>query len=369
MSQYQIECADVRTWSQTYTGPQFHALFCDAPYELREVDDPDQIQATSGFMGKEWDGSGITFQPDTWLALSHHLLPGAYLFVFAGTLNDDLISLAMRRAGLRKHHKMLGWVYGKGMPKPARLDDQIDKAAGHTQPVVGVVDRRGLFDGKTRSSKAINTNWREAEGRTDVRDVSQKVITEPVTPLAKAWAGHRYGKQSLKPAIEPVLVFQKPYQGKPLDSITRTGAGALDITTTQTNHRWPANFYLDQSLSDHMNAQAGMDAAAYFFNVETAIEEADPIFYCAKPGKVERNAGTEGNPHPTVKPLSLTRWLASMLLPPVLYAPRRLLVPFAGSGSEMIGGMLAGWDEVLGIDFDPGWSAIAEQRAAYWQSH
>ncbi len=31
------------------------------------------------------------------------------------------------------------------------------------------------------------------------------------------------------PAVEPILCFQKPYKGRPLDSITKTGAGALNI--------------------------------------------------------------------------------------------------------------------------------------------
>ncbi|KKL18257.1 hypothetical protein LCGC14_2477280, partial [marine sediment metagenome] len=30
--------------------------------------------------------------------------------------------------------------------------------------------------------------------------------------------------------------------------------------------------------------------------------------------------------------------------------PRRLLVPFAGSGSEMVGAIEAGWDEIVGVE-------------------
>ena len=47
--------------------------------------------------------------------------------------------------------------------------------------------------------------------------------------------------------------------------------------------------------------------------------------------------GCIGNLNPTFKPVDLNRWLASMLLPPASVQPRRLLVPFAGVGSEMIG--------------------------------
>ena len=73
------------------------------------------------------------------------------------------------------------------------------------------------------------------------------------------------------------------------------------------------------------------------------------------------------NVHPTVKSVSLCVWLASLLLPPDSVKPRRILVPFAGSGSEMIGALLAGWDEVIGIEQDAAYVTIAEARLTWWQ--
>ncbi len=104
----EIHHANAVEWAREYSGPLFHALFCDAPYEM-------------GFMGKEWDGSGVAFAPDTWEAFARVLYPGAFLFVAAGTINDDLISVAMRQAGLRKFHKMMGFCYGSGFPKASRV--------------------------------------------------------------------------------------------------------------------------------------------------------------------------------------------------------------------------------------------------------
>jgi len=40
-------------------------------------------------------------------------------------------------------------------------------------------------------------------------------------------------------------------------------------------------------------------------------------------------------------------------------------VPFCGSGSEIIGALKAGWDEVVGIELDPEYVAIAEARLAH----
>jgi len=133
-------------------------------------------------------------------------------------------------------------------------------------------------------------------------------------------------------------------------------------------------------------------ASRFFYNVDWSneIEErlgiADPVRYCAKASRAERDAGcgnleigTGGgmvgtadnlmhNTHPTVKPINLIRYLATLLLPPKECAPRRILVPFAGSGSELIGAMQAGWDEIVGVEREKEYCELAETRLAYWKN-
>lgn len=123
---------------------------------------------------------------------------------------------------------------------------------------------------------------------------------------------------------------------------------------------------------------------------------ASRFFFCAKPSRYERDLGCDHLPmmsaaemtdseegqarlnsprtgagrtggarnmHPTIKAIALTRYLATLLLPAerrqlamlpgIAAGPRRIIVPYAGSGSEMIGAVLAGWDEVVGIEREP----------------
>lgn len=114
-------------------------------------------------------------------------------------------------------------------------------------------------------------------------------------------------------------------------------------------------------------------------------------FYTAKASQGEREAGLVGhlpctichewhtvthvdargrtvscrrNPHLTVKPLDLARYLAQLIRPAV---PARILVPFSGVGSEMIGALLAGWDEILGIEQEEAFCQIARLRLAHWE--
>jgi site-specific DNA-methyltransferase (adenine-specific) len=445
----QVINANVLDWAKDYDGPPFHAILCDPPYNYQ-------------FMSKDWDDA-IAMHPETWGAIATHLLPGAFIMAFGGARTYHRLAVALEDAGLRIH-PAFGWLNGQGFPKATRVKH-------------------------------------------------------------KGWEGHRYGLQAIKPVLEFIALAQVPYEGKPMDSITASGAGALNIEqsrigsdTIQTNHynaigdmtsfhqsqagntydsskhqgRWPANFALghaagckplgtrrvrggsrwtkddtgaiwgsgDDSGINHADAdgletvvawecvdgcpvrrlgeQSGEQggkysapkarkrndgiglggnvvrfgtsdapdnygdkgtAARFYHNADWSYEvaeqlaAADAIRYQAKAARQERDAGLDGgqimpnagkrtlsggedtrgrpqalvrNGHPTVKPIALTKWLATLLIPPPEYAPRRILVPFSGSGSEMIGAYQAGWEEIVGIELEAEYCKIAKARLSYW---
>lgn len=68
----------------------------------------------------------------------------------------------------------------------------------------------------------------------------------------------------------------------------------------------------------------------------------------------------------TAKPISLSQWLSALLLPPDIYTPRRLLVPFTTSGNEIIGAMMAGWEEVVAIRTENKNIDALENRLRWW---
>lgn len=417
-------------WARTYTGPLFHALLCDPPYHLQSIvkrfgktdsapaqygKDGAFARASRGFMGKTWDGGDVAFDPETWAAFGSVMYPGAFGMAFASSRGWHRLAVAIEDGGFVIHPSIFGWAYGSGFPKATRVNH------GATQ-----------FD------------------------------------------GHRYGLQALKPALEPIIVFQKPYNGRPIDNITATGAGTLNIDAarigteeipsnqwvdnahpfgggagneyeTVTNRgRWPSNLVLlDNGAAQALDRQSGHlvsgqpsgmknadnniygqygkvpitgfgdegGASRFFFKVQEQIDCNDPVYYVAKASNDERNAGLENmpmvelghggkdvcgncggyilqtanrpsacscenpdrqnkkarNPHPTVKPIELARYLATLLLPPTEYAPRRLFVPFAGVASECIGAMQAGWDEITGVELTAEYIPIAQARIDYWR--
>lgn len=81
------------------------------------------------------------------------------------------------------------------------------------------------------------------------------------------------------------------------------------------------------------------------------------FFYCSKASRKERG---KNNDHPTIKPLKLCEYLAKLILPAIKHG--RLIVPYAGSGSEMISAFKAGWKQVIGIELEQKYIKIAQQR-------
>lgn len=67
------------------------------------------------------------------------------------------------------------------------------------------------------------------------------------------------------------------------------------------------------------------------------------------------------NPHPTVKPIAVMRWLTKMITPPGGTA----LDPFTGSGSTGVAAVLEGFD-FLGFELDPFYAKMAEKRIEHW---
>lgn len=90
---------DIMEWCKSYKGEKFHAILCDPPYEL-------------GFLGKEWDKSGIAFNPETWKALKEHLHDGGFGMAFASSRGWHRMAVAIEDAGFIIHPTIFGWAFG-----------------------------------------------------------------------------------------------------------------------------------------------------------------------------------------------------------------------------------------------------------------
>lgn len=335
----------------------------------------------SGFMGKAWDA--WVPPPELWREVFRVLKHGGHALVFAGSRTQDLMGMSLRLAGFEMRD-VIQWLYGSGFPKSHDVSKALDKMAG--------AEREVIAKGQSGST-AI---WSSEGGMGSFN------ITAPSTAQAKQWEG--WGT-ALKPAYEPALLVRKPLSGTVAQNTLDYGCGGLNVdgcrigdqggtkeidfdlyktksTTFEPSinggnkasidkGRWPSNVILNEQASEQLEQQAGTSR----------------FFYAAKASKSEREAGLEGFPlkkagamateetregkptnhpmraniHPTVKPIDLMRYLIRLITPP----HGTVLDPFMGSGSTGCAAALEGVS-FIGIEREPEYFAIAQQRVAYW---
>lgn len=388
------------------------SIVTDPPYGLSDHSEKDVVACMAawlsgrpfvtgkkGFMGKTWD-SWVP-GPEVWRECYRVLKPGAYMIVFASTRTDDLMSMACRLAGFRKHPAGV-WCFGSGFPKAANLSKALDKIGGVSAS--GIDFKKALACAVSVSGisrKQIDaecgftmrydtpydkdpkgwgcsfpgiTQWAKIKEVVPVSDiwdafvhgVDREIVrsgipkgksngiygdfateeynyTSSTTDAAKQHDGWYYGLQSLKPAIEPWLMFQKPHEGSMTDNVLKHGTGAINIDgcrvsgepphhnygrtsgekafagasdtpfNTPDSGRWPANLIHDGSecvtamfpdtksgsLSPDMNIKestgwSGGSQADRVKNTFTANSgSAARFFYCAKASKSDREEGME----------------------------------------------------------------------------
>lgn len=436
------DCRDVML-DMLLDGERFEAVITDPPYELTSIKDrfgkpgsaPAQggvfARSAGGFMGKQWDATGISYDAAMWRQCYDLMLPGAHIAAFGGTRTYHRIACALEDAGFELRDTLM-WIYGTGFPKSHDVSKGIDRTLGAEREVVAT--------GPTRASGMRGGSYIGGDGKPETR-----TMTAPGSPEAAAWQG--WGT-ALKPAYEPIILARKPLDGTVAQTVLAHGCGAINVSAcrvtdgtevggdrppyepnhgndvygegmgggawSNTSGRWPANVVHDGSpevleafarfgessekarLVSRNGARAsdgwGLaakstgvvygdagSAARFFpccpfgdddlrFHYSGKARKAERWSHCAACGVSfparDRDAHKDHGDitsHPTVKPLALMRWLATLLTRP----GGRILDPFAGTGSTLQAASMAGFRSV-GIERDPDYQAdIAARLAAY----
>jgi site-specific DNA-methyltransferase (adenine-specific) len=95
-------------------------------------------RASAGFMGKQWDGGDIAFQPEFWREVFRIMKPGAHLVCFGGTRTYHRMACAIEDAGF-EIRDCIQWLYGQGFPKSHDISKSIDKMNGAEREIIGVL--------------------------------------------------------------------------------------------------------------------------------------------------------------------------------------------------------------------------------------
>ena len=334
------------------------------------------------------------------------LKPGAIMLAFGGTRTYHRMVCAIEDAGF-EIRDTIAWVYGSGFPKSYNIGKGIDKQAG--------AEREFVCESPFKASA-------EAELRTKGKCQSGRTTHNPITKGNSGWDG--WGT-ALKPAMELIVVAMKPLDGTFAENALKWGVAGywidggrvgdfesnqpsglqryrewsdshtgqnrppMEATTSGSQGRFPANLIHDGSDEvtglfpmtgaskasyrglEHSGRHGGLaDLGGNIKDGTNTIRGHDDnggsaarFFYCAKASRAERDAGLDGiNPHPTIKPINLMRYLVRLTKTPT---GGIVLDPFMGSGTTGCACALEG-REFIGIEKEAEYVEIAEKRIAYW---
>jgi site-specific DNA-methyltransferase (adenine-specific) len=387
------DCLDILP---TLPDRSVDAVVTDPPYSI-------------SFMSRSWDThdtpAGFQQWCELWAAECLRVLkPGGHMLAFGGTRTWHRLVVAIEDAGFEMRDS-IAWLYGSGFPKSLDVSKAIDKAAGAEREVIG--QRKQEQGAASITRRAMQS----AQGyRPDGAEFGQLAgdsfnVTAPATPAAQQWQG--WGT-ALKPAFEPICVARKPIRGTVAANVQEFGTGALNIDDCRidTNGetwagnaanahedysgkvygqfgkqyakpsnpagRWPANVILDADQATALDEMSGgsqsrigkprsADSGEGWGMTSTGAEYDDQggasrFFYTAKAGSEERITHN-GTAHPTVKPLSLMRWLVRLVTPP----GGTILEPFAGSGTTVEAALLEGF-KIIAIEREADYLPLITQR-------
>ena len=416
---HKINHADIKEWAANYDGEPFDAILCDPPYELGFMGKSWDSTGIA-FDTDLWKDLLRICKPGAHLlafsgSRTYHRM--AVAIEDAGfEIRDQLIW--MYGSGFPKSLNI-----GKAVDKlQGNEREWVSKS-----PFQASEEAEKRSEGKCQSGRTTHPDITKGTSEWEGYGTALKPAHEPCVLARKPLDGTvannvlKHGTGGLNIDGSRVGItggethrggFQKQYVG---DKVDYENHGVKTDLTPRG--RFPANLIHDGSDEveavfpqtksgdikphHHKSNVYGGNALLSSKTINSSVAtygdsgSASRFFYCAKASKSERNAGLEGfedaertdyggfhsekgliengrnpenrvpmkNGHPTVKPLSLTKYLATLIKPPT---GGRLLVPFSGSGSEMIGALQAGWEYVEGVELTEEYIPIAEARIKYW---
>jgi site-specific DNA-methyltransferase (adenine-specific) len=312
----------------TFEPESVDAIVTDPPYAIglhNERWDSAAIREAAARAGHDRLGRSEAFE--VWCRLwatecLRAMKPGAFLLAFGSPRTGHRLACGLEDAGFEIRDTLM-WIYGKGMPKSRRY------------------------------------------------------------PGGRA--------TTLKPAFEPIVLARRPLDGTTEETLARHGTGALCAEECRTNGRHPANVIVGHAPGcEEGRCAPGCAAALIDEDAERTRRGSgrrtppSRFLYCPKVSRAERSAGCEhlpgrridllpnapngsrprkptGNPHPTVKPLELMRWLVRLACPP----GGLVLDPFCGSGTTGAAAAIEG-RRFVGIERESPYVEIAAARIAHW---
>ena len=165
------------------------SVICDPPYEL-------------GFMNKQWDNTGISYNVDLWREVLRIMKPGAYLLAFGGSRTYHRLACAIENAGFEIRDAFI-WLYTQNQAKAMGLDHFINKMKVNEKKKIQI--REEL------------SGWK--------------------TP-------------QIKSCFEPIALAQKPTEKTYLNNVLKYEVGLFNTKARIGRNMYPANVFTVGSINE-----------------------------------------------------------------------------------------------------------------------
>lgn len=346
------------------------AVVTDPPYHLASIvsrlGSPDAApiqsgatgayqRASQGFMGQVWDGGDVAFRVDTWRRVYDVMKPGAHLVAFAATKGYHRMVCAIEDAGF-EIRDMLCWLYGTGFPKSHNMAGEWEGWGSALKPAVEPI----VLAQKPISESSIEANV--ARWSVGALNIDASRIPVDDAQYARNCSGRRGHDKNRERSMDFHLTAGKGSDiGRWPANVLHDGSeevleafaaygerGAIAPVHTRSADKFRSTYGAFKGNIDEAGSTFRGDAgsAARFFYSSKATQ-GERIFECRQCGQHRIGKPDCGHDafrtHPTVKPISLMRWLVEMVTPP----NGLVLDPFAGTGTMAAAAREAGMQSLL----------------------
>jgi DNA modification methylase len=339
------------------------SFVCDPPYELTQARPGGRSEAMrgkvmGGFMGMEWDGTGVAFDPATWAACLRVAKPGAFLLAFGGARTYHRLVCAIEDAGWEIRDQ-IGWAFGSGFPKShngewggTALKPAWEPICVARKPLIGTVEQNW----KAHGTGGLNIDGCRVETNENPNGGAYAKSSVKELATASAYAlGANAGE-----FVQPVGRWPANLIHDGSDEVLAAfpqAPGQLADASDSADERETQNVYgamrrgrgAEPSANSNNEGEVGFKMKPGARRLDTG--SAARFFYCAKASKSDRNEGLEDAPdavlarscqaaaeakrgnvveqasgafnkartvknnHPTVKPTALMRYLCRLVTP------------------------------------------------------
>lgn len=383
VAQFDLRLGDCREVLSTLPAASIDSIVTDPPYEL-------------GFMGKDWDASGIAYDRVVWSECLRVLKPGGHLLAFGGSRTYHRMVCAIEDAGFEVRDQIM-WLYGSGFPKSKNLDDAWDGWGTALKPA-----HEPICVARKPLAGTVAANVIEY-GTGALNIDACRVATDEVLCAGSGGIPCRHNENVPRRRVGEASAERRYIDAGGTNFAMKPGPRGGDAAG-----RWPANvihdgsdevlaaFPFTQSGTPSGTKAGGQGNAFGHFSGGIPVTgygdagTAARFFYCAKADRTDRNEGTEalpqrlggmvsntsgqhitrrdgeyqakpqGNYPPTVKPTELMAYLCRLVTPP----GGVVLDPFTGSGSTGKAAMREGF-RFIGIELSPQYIDIARARISF----